>query len=370
MSIDAIALEDSTFNSRLSFKPLVNALKKMLTECKPGTKKLYSDLVTRFESVAELMESQDDCEVVKRHRELVEMLLAVVFPPTGLEDENHAVSFPFKFRTIYTSRIFQQFFLRPGTEEINIPDERTASMLAHEKLLHAYYLILTKFGNYHGPQTSRTIYPVTDPVSGLKKYLEVKVDARFIDVRTVDGAIPKLPENVISKRTNQLMKLHELQQALPLSNFIFEGLAIIRVNDVTQLEVISEIKNTLLNINAFSDASVYATLQVYIESLLGLKNVKIGITPFFKLGGHHIYSQLHNTNSFLFKHFAALQEKEEVKECCQELFYDSDTPIVFETIISSEQQRRPFHTAAPALRACRSGTTRSSRRETFLRELH
>ena len=110
------------------------------------------------------------------------------------------------------------------------------------------------------------------------------------------------------------MKLHELQQALPLSNFIFEGLAIIRVNDVTQLEVISEIKNTLLNINAFSDASVYATLQVYIESLLGLKNVKIGITPFFKLGGHHIYSQLHNTNSFLFKHFAALQEKEEVKE--------------------------------------------------------
>jgi len=138
MKIDAIALEDSTFNSRLSFKPLVNALKKMLTECKPGSKKLYGDLVTRFESVAELMQPQDDCEVVKKHRELVEMLLAIVFPPTGLEEENHAISFPFKFRTIYTSHIFQQFFLKPGTEEINIPDEHTASMLAHEKLLHAY----------------------------------------------------------------------------------------------------------------------------------------------------------------------------------------------------------------------------------------
>ena len=332
MKIDAIALEDSTFNSRLSFKPLVNALKKMLTECKPGSKKLYGDLVTRFESVAELMQPQDDCEVVKKHRELVEMLLAIVFPPTGLEEENHAISFPFKFRTIYTSRIFQQFFLKPGTEEINIPDEHTASMLAHEKLLHAYCMILKKFGNYHAPQTSRAIYPITDPVSGLKKYLEVKVDTRFIDVRTIDGSVPQLPENVISKRTNQLMKLHELQRVLPLNNFIFEGLAIIRVNDVTQLEVISEIKNTLLNINAFSDASVYATLQTYIESLLRLKNVKIGITPFFKLGGHHVYSQLHNTNSFLFKHFAALQEKEEVKDCCQELFYESDTPIVFETV--------------------------------------
>lgn len=332
MTTDATNFGDAKFNSRLSFKPLVTSLKKMLTECKPGSQKMYGELVRQFESVPELMESQDDSTVVKKNKELVEMLLTAVFSPTGLDEENHAVSFPFKYRTIYSSRVFQEFFQKPGTEEIIIPDRHTAISLVHDRLVHAYFMILRKYANYDASPTSRSIYPIIDPGTGLKKYLEVKVDGRFIDVNTVDGTVPKIPDNIVCKRTNRLMKLSELQQLLPLDNFVFEGLAIIRVNDVTQLEVISEIKNTLLNINAFSDASIYADLQMHIQSLLGLKNVRIGITPFFKLGGHYIFSHLHNTNSYLFKHFTDLQDKEKVKDCCQRLFYEADTPIVFETL--------------------------------------
>ena len=332
MTTEAIELDNTMFNSRLSFRPLITSLKKILADCKPGSQMLYSDLIGRFESLQELMQPQHDDSLVKKHGDLVEMLLAIVFPPTGLDEENHAVSFPFNFKTIYTSKSFQQSFLKQGTQEINVPDQETASMLAREKLFHAYSMILRKYGHHDTPQTSRAIYPVVDPSTGLKRYVEVKVDGRFIDVMTVDGATPEIPADVVCKRTNRLMRLTELQRLLPLKNFIFEGLAIIRINDITQTEVISEIKNTLLDIDAFSDASIYATLQTHMQSLLGQKNVKIGITPFFKLGGHHVFSQLHNTNSFLYKHFTALNDKDEVKECCRRLFYDSDTPIVFETV--------------------------------------
>ena len=41
---------------------------------------------------------------------------------------------------------------------------------------------------------------------------------------------------------------------------------------------------------------------------------------------------MHNSNSLLFRHFTQLQEVHHVNECCQELFYTSDTPIVFETL--------------------------------------
>ena len=91
--------------------------------------------------------------------------------------------------------------------------------------------------------------------------MEVHIDARFVEVRTKNNLTPQFPENVISSRTNRVMPLEELLEKLPLSNFIFEGLVIVRLTDVTPQEVISEIKNTLLNIHAFSDSTVYDQLQ-------------------------------------------------------------------------------------------------------------
>ncbi|MBK5271100.1 MAG: hypothetical protein JJE22_08815, partial [Bacteroidia bacterium] len=127
----------------------------------------------------------------------------------------------------------------------------------------------------------------------------------------------------------------ELTEQIDLEKFVFEGLSIVRVNDVTDQEVISMIKNSLLNINAFSDATVYPELEGHVQSLIGLKDLRIGITPFFKVNGHYVYSDLHNNNSLLFKHFHGSQEKDEVSDGCKLVFKESDRPVVFETL--SEQ---------------------------------
>lgn len=75
----------------------------------------------------------------------------------------------------------------------------------------------------------------------------------------------------------------ELMEKIPLEKFVFEGVSVLRVNDVTEQEVINQIKNRLLDINAFSDAAVYTELETYIQSLIGIKDLTIGITPFLRL---------------------------------------------------------------------------------------
>ena len=332
MTHQTIPLDNSIFNSRLSFRPLITALKKIAQD-KPGSQKLYGELIKSFESLPELLEPIEDIALLEKHKELVEMLLTTVFPPTNTEPGNlYAVSFPFIFKMIYASQPFKQFFLKAGSDEIIIPDEQTAHKLYMEKLSHAYYMVLEKYSKYKASQTSRSIYPVADPVTGLKKYFEVLVDARFVEVKTMDESIPEIPEDAVCHRTNRIMELAELRRRLPLTNFVFEGLVIIRLNDVTEQEVISEIKNTLLNINAYYDASVYETLQSHIQSLLRIKKIKIGITPFFKISGRFVFSELHNSNSVLFRHFTAMQELDDVNECCQRLFNASDTALAFETL--------------------------------------
>src|SRR5687767_11094755 len=324
--------DESRINSRLSFRPLVNALKKNIGEGNPGVKKLYGNVVDAFEAHPELMNHIEDISKLNPHMELIEELLASIFPPTSSSHENlYAIALPFKFQTVYTSRLFHHLFIKPGTHEVNVPDTATGLSLSKEKMEFAYGMILKKYCGYNSPETSSWVHPYVDPHTGLTKYLELKIDARFIDVNPADD-LPDLPRSLICQRTNRILSINELMEEVPLEKFVFEGLSIVRVNDVTHQEVISLIKNTLLHINAIADASVYSQLEKHIQSLIALKDAKIGITPFFKVNGHYVYSDLHNSNSLLFKHFRTNSEKDDVSDSCKLLFRDNDRPVVFDTL--------------------------------------
>ena len=332
MQTRTLSPDESLFNSRLSFRSLLAALKKNIAEGNPGVKKLYGGVVAEFESHPELMQDIDDLSILTPYTELIEELLASIFPPTSSSHENlYAVTLPFKFQTVYTSRLFHHLFIKPGTNEVKVPDDATGIKLNKEKMEFAYGMILKKYCGYNSPETSGWIHPYKDLHTGLTKYLELKIDTRFIDVKPVDE-LPKMPESILCQRTNRIKTIEELTEHIDLKKFVFEGLSIIKVNDVTEQEVISMIKNSLLNINAFSDATVYPELEAHIQSLLGLEDVRIGVTPFFKVNGHYVYSDLHNNNSILFKHFHSSEEKDEVSDGCKLVFKESDRPVVFETL--------------------------------------
>ncbi|TMI65022.1 MAG: hypothetical protein E6H07_03630 [Bacteroidetes bacterium] len=323
---------DIKINSRLSFKPMIEMLKKNIADGNPGLKKLYSHLVDEIEQLPELLEPIDDVAILKPHTELIQQLLSTIFPPTNSGHENlHAVALPFTFHTVYYSRLFQLLFLKPGTEEINVPEDEIGNNLSKERIHFACHLVLKKYCGYHSQELTSTVYPYIDPHTGLTKYLELRLDFRFVDVKPI-GDLPDLPMDIVCADTKTLFTIEELMQHVPLEKFVFEGLAIVRVNDVTETEVISRIKNSLLHINAFSDAIVYKELEDHVQSLIGLKGLKIGITPFFKVNGHYVYSELHNSNSLLFKHFHTISDKDEISDCCKLLFRTNDRPVVFEKL--------------------------------------
>jgi hypothetical protein len=324
------------FNSYISFKPLISALKKMATEGNPGSQKLYGDLINKAEQTQALLTPTNDLSVLAPHMELVEMLLATIFPPTNDEHENlYAVSLPFQYEILYASHLFRKLFMVPGTNMVQVPEDETGNNLHEDKLLFGYQQILKKYADYTASPTYTSVHPFPDPAFGLTRYMELTIDERFVEVAPA-GELPPLPDNLVCNKTNRIMSLEELQKKLPLEKFRFEGLTIVRVKDVTEREVISRIKSSLLDNTAFSDASVYVQLQQYMQSLLGMKDVTVGITPFFKVNDHYIYSELYNSNSLLYKKFtAAASDWDKASECCATLFRNTDFSVAFE-IISDE----------------------------------
>ena len=329
MQDGTLLFDESLFNSYLSFQPLVLALKKNIAFGNPGMKKLYGNVVEEFESYPELMTTITDLDVLLPHSELIEELLSAVFPPTTA-NYMYGVAIPFKNQAVYTSPLFKTM-LKPGTNEINVPESQVGINLTQEKLHFAYSLVLKKYLGVVTPESFRSVHPYPDEETGLTRYLEMRVDARFIDIKPV-GEMPKMPDSILNKQTNNIMNIAELMEHIPLDKFIFEGVSIIRVNDMTEQEVISKIKNRLLDHNAFADAAVYTELENYIQSLIDLKDLSIGITPFFKINNHYVYSDLHNNNSLLFKHINTTTDKDDISDYCKLLFRDSNKPLLFDTL--------------------------------------
>lgn len=324
--------EQIHFKSHISFKPLLDVLKRTINHGSDGTKKLYLGVIEYAEAHPELLNPVEDLSLLDQHREWMEMLLSIVFPPTANEHENlYSVSLPFSYQTIYSSRLFHMIFIKPGTQEIKVRDEETGKEIEHDRLIGAYNLILKKFSNYHAPDKVSSVHTYHDNHTGLTKFMELQMDTRYVDVRFTGSQLP-IAEDFLNKKHHGLLSLDELRFNIPIEQFVFEGIVIGRVVDVTEREVISQMKSELLNLNAFSENAVYHKLEDLVQTLIGLRDIRIGITPFFKVNGHYVFSELHNSNSLLFKHYKAVMDRDHVSDCCRDLFMETENPRIFEII--------------------------------------
>lgn len=319
------------FNSILSLQPLVIVLKRMMAEAKPGAKKLYQQVIKEIEAIPQLLQPIKDVAVLQSHAELVEALLASIFPPSTSSNQGlYAITYPFSSETIYASPDFKKVFLKDGTS-INVPDRRTTVDISKASLLLAYNVILKRLYSLQVPITATSVHPFTDEATGLTRYYELKLNAEFVDVKCI-GENYALPAGFPPQRD---LDIEELKELFPLEHFQFEGIVVTNVTDITTDQVTIEIKNSLLNINAFTEAEVYEELQQHVQSLLGLQDVKIGITPFFRKNNYYLYTETHYRNSLLFKNNQAITHKDEISRLCQNVFRSVIQPVLYHDLSKS-----------------------------------
>ncbi|HZF65928.1 MAG TPA: hypothetical protein VEZ55_15640 [Chitinophagaceae bacterium] len=316
-------------NSLLSLQPLVSELKKMVAEDKPGARKLYDSLIKEVQAIPELLEPVQDISVLHQHSEIVEALLSTIFPPSTSANQGiYAISYPFHSETVFASPKFKELFLKDGSDEIIIPHKETNISIARASLSLAYNIILKKFYSFSAPVTASSIHPFTDEETGMVKYLELNLNAQFVNARLIDKDF-SLPVNFSPQR---MLDVDELKEVFPLEHFQFEGVIVVDVVDVTSEQIIAEIKDALLNINASSDVTVYADLQPHVQTLIGLKDIEVGITPFFTMNDIYLYAESYHTNSLLFRHQDAAANRQRIISFCQQIFKTNDQPLLFQSL--------------------------------------
>src|SRR5256712_798978 len=165
------------------------------------------------EAAPELLAPITDPSVIDRHRQLVDMLMAAVFPAAVLDREYGAAITPFQLRGFYATPPFEQLFLADdGTfhGRMNIEPSTLNAM----RLLRAYSLVLARVYSIELDLDYSFIFTVADPETGLDRHFKAQFDLRFVDVVPV-GPTPPLTEENRRRLHGNLLDRDFLLKILP-----------------------------------------------------------------------------------------------------------------------------------------------------------
>lgn len=273
-------------DSHISFGPYVKFLKEKAAKTSDARAAYYQKIVKQFEGNPALLGPIAGADDLSAYQEYLDLIIATIFPVTvDMDKDIYGIGVPHKFAIFYYSDLFKKLFAANGDKLLAVPDGISIEKVKRDKLEWIYKLLLEKVYGFAVDYQNELIHHVTLPDSnGLKKYVKLHIDARFVDVK-VKGALPELRyDNLCQKH----FSIEALQELLPLSNFALEGFVIWTIQDVTKDEVQNTMKNLILNMHDGNEQQTYRRMEEEIESLMQQEDVSVHIVPIPKINGKYV----------------------------------------------------------------------------------
>jgi hypothetical protein len=239
--------------SRLSFQPLMKAWQDEIQK-NIATEKMYLPLLQELSQHQELLVPIDDFRVLQEHKSLIEQIAATVFPvPLQGREKLYAIADPSCYKTVFASDPTKQILPSKRETYFQGKDDQIKKNIAVAKLKMAYKLILDKFYNVKLSGDLASIYSVPDPEKGLNNYLGIQLDPYFVDVSCC-GDLPVVTPDFFAAcfTVDDVLRWPALYEKLPLHEFIFDGIVIVYVRDVTETQAMRSIKQMLKDPDFFS----------------------------------------------------------------------------------------------------------------------
>ena len=302
---------DAAIRSYLSFSPYYKHLKKRIQNPEEQFLNFYLYVIQKLEEYPELLQPLNNPEIIEKHENLFQLIAATIFPfSTDNDLEYFALSAPYKFEIFFYSNSFAEYFIPDENGYITFPSERPFEQLQSEYMRMAYRLIFRKFFGFEIRVPERRTNRWVDKATGLPRYSRIHIDESFIDVK-LTGKLPSFPEDLIDQSTGSIIDPVRLQQEFPLTLFSFEGFIIRRsIVDVTVEECVTEVKNALIEMQSDRPQPGYKKLRSAVETMIGLKNVEVSLSPFLKLNEKFVFYNKYSGRSILLKGLSSPEEKE------------------------------------------------------------
>ncbi|APG65472.1 GAF domain-containing protein [Tenacibaculum todarodis] len=265
---------DLPLQLNISFEKIYDMLK---TYASPVSKShpFYASskiIVEEVEKNPELITGFTDLTTLKKHEDLIELLLEALFPELLTLNEIKAVTIPFTFTSFKFTKRFENILKNAGDDyelKIRNIEENALYIMACTFILNSVYK--------HPIDLKRPFFfDIPDKKLGITKNYRVAFNADFMEIFPSKNA-PKITEEDIKLLLDNYDNIDVWKEKFPLKSYIFKGFGIMNLFDVTADETISSIRTNLLRKD---DGSIVEKLQEDLSSFYNIKDLKVGFSIF------------------------------------------------------------------------------------------
>ncbi|MEM7548186.1 MAG: GAF domain-containing protein [Bacteroidota bacterium] len=315
------------FSSKISLKTLIGYYEAKSTEENSAEGIFAREIIKRIDKVPALREPIEDMGILEEHREVVDLILSVVFPASLKEDEMLAVTSPYGFKSFASTKKLDNTIPFDGNYD-NLNTGMSVEEIEINKTVHAYSNILLQCYGIDIPVEFPVIACSKSDQTGLDRYYKIFVNPKFLELE-VKGELPKIDHDKIEELKQNIFDLDLWQELLPPERFEFHGFSIFHLFDVTDQEVLSKVKYNLLEKDTIVSTEKFKILENNLRILFKLPDLRVGIASI-----HKNQNDFFNLNRNICHSFIVEKTEEKSSTRCEmmgvyDIFKDTRQPIQF-----------------------------------------
>jgi GAF domain-containing protein len=202
-------------------------------------------------------------------------MLSAALPRAYWDETVAAVMPPFGTDVVYATPSCERLGLFDAahlSQRLNLEQEG----FDRGRMMMAYYLVLERCYGVRVPYDFPLILTLRDDGTGLDRHFKLVIDNRFVWV-DVDGPKPALSDDERARLVAAPADLDLWRRHLPAERFVLRGFSIVSALDVTDQQLLSSLKEALLNKGALTSAESVAALEPTLRSLLRCPTARFGL---------------------------------------------------------------------------------------------
>ncbi|MBF9223621.1 GAF domain-containing protein [Hymenobacter ruricola] len=266
------------FRSTLSLEPLIAYWQRREQSTNAGVRLLAEAIGQQVAQEAWCRGPITDLALLECNCDLIETLMLAVFPPASFATDISGVVGPFQRHCFYSTALFQEVMLnkdRSIKQPLNID---MPTMERHMGLM-AYHLVLNRLYGAEIPPLGTIVFTVPDYKIGLYRHYGVGFNSEFVTVNVV-GEPPKLTPEQVEMLVHNRHRPELWRELLPPEHFELEGFNLLQLVDVTDQEILSELKYDLLERDVLQNAARFEQIQEKLRVLFAQPSLQLGIAAY------------------------------------------------------------------------------------------
>ena len=271
-------IEEFPFGTRLSLARLIDFWEHQDEHPDSLHAPLACVIIEKLEEAPGLREIIHDRSLLETHQELIELMMTAMIPAGRRDDYYAAALEPFTTVPFYETPAWQRVGLCEPEhikERLNIPLDQ----FAFGRLMWAYEFILEEWVGVEADLRWALVMTVHDEEVGLDRHFSLGIDPRFVSVRLVRD-LEKPSSEDIARLLAEPTNIELWTEVLPPDAFEFDGMTVITAVDVTPHEVISRLKNDLIEKDSMASPEKIDRLQHRLRNLLRRPELTLGLIAF------------------------------------------------------------------------------------------